>query len=192
MRAGTAERFSCRKHRVPTRCVPDDLLCVFPKKKRKRRALRSRTMNPIGPFVISVVWSRGRRGGRGPAAVALPSRAGMRVVASDGAGHACLAVAAAGGLLVRRFPAAMAVCRLKRKVRRPADIRISRFVVRMRSAGSALYFGMSCLHGMCVGRLHAVGRVVPMRSFFRNPFRMAFSKRFYGDAAWKGKEGAIA
>ena len=43
-----------------------------------------------------------------------------------------------------------------------------------------------------VRRLHAVGRVVPMRSFFRNPFRMAFSKRFYGDAAWKGKEGAIA
>ncbi len=122
---------------------------------------------------------------RGPAAVAPPSRAGMRVVASDGAGHACSAVAAAGVLLVRRFPAVMAVCRLKRKVRRPADIRSSRFVVRMRSAGSALYFGMSCLHGMCVGRLHAVGRVVPMRSFFGNPFRMAFSKRFYGDAAWK-------
>lgn len=168
--------------------------CAFSlRKSGNDGALRSRTMNPIGPFVISVVWSCGSRGvRRGPAAVAPPSRAGMRVVASDGAGHACSAVAAAGVLLVRRFPAAMAVCRLKRKVRRPADIRISRFVVRMRSAGSALYFGMSCLHGMCVGRLHAVGRVVPMRSFFGNPFRMAFSKRFYGDAAWNGKEGAIA
>ena len=75
MREGTAERFSCRKHRVPTRCVPDDLLCVFPKKKRERRALRSRTMNPIGPFVISVVWSRGRRGG--------PSRTGCRCAAES-------------------------------------------------------------------------------------------------------------
>lgn len=186
MREGTAERFSCRKHRVPTRCVPDDLLCVFPKKKRKRRALRSRTMNPIGPFVISVVWSRGRRGG--------PSRTGCRCAAEScrdasrcfGRSGACVfSRRGSRGLLVRRFPAAMAVCRLKRKVRRPADIRSSRFVVRMRSAGSALYFGMSCLHGMCVGRLHAVGRVVPMRSFFGNPFRMAFSKRFYGDAAWK-------
>ena len=90
MREGTAERFSCRKHRVPTRCVPDDLLCVFPKKKRKRRALRSRTMNPIGPFVISVVWSRGSRGG--------PSRTGCRCAAEScrdasrcfGRGGACV------------------------------------------------------------------------------------------------------
>lgn len=90
LREGTAERFSCRKHRVPTRCVPDDLLCVFPKKKRKRQALRSRTMNPIGPFVISVVWSRGRRGG--------PSRTGCRCAAEScrdasrcfGRGGACV------------------------------------------------------------------------------------------------------
>ena len=157
MREGTAGRFSCRKHRVPTRCVPDDLLCVFPKKKRKRRALRSRTMNPIGPFVISVVWSRGRRGG--------PSRTGCRCAAEScrdasrcfGRGGACVfSRRGSRGSLCPAFPC--------RDGGMPVEAESP-------SAGSMPSAGVS-----------RCARFSGIRSVWR----------FYGDAAWNGKEGAIA
>ena len=184
MREGTAERFSCRKHRVPTRCVPDDLLCVFPKKKRKRRALRSQTMNPIGPFVISVVWSRGRRGG--------PSRTGCRCAAEScrdasrcfGRGGACV-FSRRGS---RGSPCPVFPCRdgdtpvEAEKVRRPVvNFLISRFLTVCQSCicvGKSVHRLVSCCRPNCPDSLLAFPRSV----------RMAFPECFYGEVAWNEKE----
>lgn len=198
MREGTAERFSCRKHRVPTRCVPDDLLCVFPKKKRKRQALRSRTMNPIGPFVISVVWSRGSRGG--------PSRTGCRCAAEScrdasrcfGRGGACVfSRRGSRGSPCPAFPCRDGGMPVEAESPSaggkfpdfPFPDRLPK--LKTRSAGSTLYFYVFCI---CVGK--SVHRLVSccrpncpdsLLAFPRS-VRMAFPECFYGEVAWNEKE----
>lgn len=174
--------------------------CAFSlRKSGNDGALRSRTMNPIGPFVISVVWSRGRRGG--------PSRTGCRC-AAESCRDASRCFGRGQGMCVQpsRQPgfslSGVSLPRWRYAGRGgkgpsaggkfpdfPFPDRLPK--LKTRSAGSTLYFYVFCI---CVGK--SVHRLVSccrpncpdsLLAFPRS-VRMAFPECFYGEVAWNEKE----